>query len=133
MADLDKIYPLSTSDGQSIPLDVIRGKSCVSKTFLSSASSTAITVPSTAKILEIYADQDVLIQFAASAAVAAALVDGTIVTDAIFVPANSISFISPPVDKLSLAMRGVTAGGTALINFLENWSGLSLQSQVTRR
>jgi hypothetical protein len=65
--------------------------------------------------------------------VAAALVDGTIVTDAIFVPANSISFISPPVDKLSLAMRGVTAGGTALINFLENWSGLSLQSQVTRR
>ena len=133
MANVKNRYPLSTSDGQYIPLDVVRPKSCLLQSILTSSGSTAKDVPMDVEFLQIFSDQDLVIQFATSAAVAAALVSGTIVADAILVQKSVLQTISPPIDKKSFSLRALTASGTALISFLEPWNALSLQSQITRR
>lgn len=133
MANIPNRYPLSTADGQAIPLDVIRPNSSVSISFITSAGSTALSLPASVEIMVVYATQDCLIQFATSAAAATAYVNGTIKTDSIFVPASTLMVISPIPEKVSFSIRGITADGNAYINFLEKWSGMSLQSQFTRR
>lgn len=133
MADTTGRYPLSTANGQYIPLDVMRPNSMMSKTFVTGSSTGALTCPASIEILEIFADQDLIITFAASSASAAALSDGTSVADSYILKANTLAAISPPIGKKSFALRAITANGTALINFIESWSGLALASQSTRR
>lgn len=133
MADVSNRYPLSTADGQYIPLDVVRPHGSLTKTFTAAGSTAAMDVPSTVDIMTFLCDQDCILQFAASSASAAAMVDGTLKADAFFVYANTITNISPPIGKKSFALRGDSASGIAKINYLETWAGLSLQSQITRR
>ena len=133
MANVKNRYPLSTSDGQYIPLAVVRPQSCLLQSILTASASAAQSVPADIDYFQIFSDQDLVIQFAASAAVAAAPVSGTPVTDAILVQKNILQVISPPIDKKSFSLRALTVNGTVLISFLEPWNALSLQSQITRR
>jgi hypothetical protein len=89
--------------------------------------------PATVEIMEVIASEDCVIQFAASAASATALVDATLKTDAMYIPADLVKIITPPIDKKSFSIIGVVNPGTAVIQFLESWSGLSTASQLPRR
>lgn len=133
MANIKNRYPLATADGQYIPLAVIRPRSCLLQTILTASGSAAQDVPADVDYMQIFADQDLIIQFAASGASAAAPVSGTPVTDAILIQKNVIQIVSPPIDKKSFSLRALTVNGTALVSFLEPWNALSLQSQITRR
>lgn len=133
MSDLIGRYPLSTADGQSIPLEVVRPHGVVSKTFLSSSPGVDMTIPSTIDIFSILCDQDCIIKFAASGASASALSDGVLATDVAVVIRDVLTVLSPPIDKRSISLRGLSANGTALISYYENWAGLSTQPQLTRR
>jgi hypothetical protein len=133
MSDLDKRYPLSTADGQAIPLEIIKPHGIIKKSFLSSAATAAMAVPSTIDIIAISADQDVIVQFASSSASAAALVDGVLTEDAVYIQKDIITVVSPPIDKKSFSIIGDTANGTAIFQFIERWGGISLASQITRR
>ena len=133
MASVKNRYPLSTSDGQYIPLAVVRPASCLLQSILTASGSAAQDVPADVDFFQVFADQDFVIQFAASSASAAAPVSGTPVTDGIILQKNVTHIVSPPIDKKSFSLRAVTVNGTALISFLEPWNALSLQSQITRR
>lgn len=133
MANVKNRYPLATADGQYIPLAVIRPKSCLLQSILTASGSTAQDVPADVDYFQIFADQDLVIQFATSAASASAPVSGTPVSDAILIQKNVLQVVSPPIDKKSFSLRALTANGTAWISFLEPWNALSLQSQITRR
>jgi hypothetical protein len=133
MADLKGRYPLATADGQSIPLDVVRPNGCIEKTFATGASTAAMDVPAAIDVFSIFATEDCIIKFATSAASAAALTDGVFAADTMKIVAGLVTFLSPPIGKRSFALRAVSANGVATINFYENWSGLSLSSQPTRR
>lgn len=133
MANVKNRYPLATADGQYIPLAVIRPRSCLLQTILTASGSTAQDIPADVDYLQVFADQDFIIQFAASGASAAAPVSGTPVIDAIILQKNVTQVISPPIDKKSFSLRALTVNGTALISFLEPWNALALQSQITRR
>lgn len=133
MADLDKVYPFSTADGQAIPVDIVRPHGVIKKSFLSSGATAAMSVPDTIDVFSVVATEDCLIKFAASSASASALSDGVLATDMMFIPADILTVVSPPLDKKSFSLRGDSANGTAVIQFFETWKGLSLQSQRTRR
>lgn len=133
MANIPNRYPLATADGQSIPLDVVRPNSSVQRSFTTGAGSTALSLPASTEVMVVYTDKDCLIQFAASAAVATAYVDGTIKADSFFIPASTLVVLSPIPEKPSFSLIGIAAAGTAYINFLEKWSGMALQSQFNRR
>jgi hypothetical protein len=133
MANIPNRYPLATADGQAIPLDVVRPNSSVMRSFTTAAGSAALSLPVSTEVMVIYTDKDCIIQFAASAAVAAAYVDGTIKADSFFIPSSTIVVLSPIPEKPSFSLIGIAAAGTAYINFLEKWSGMALQSQFNRR
>ena len=133
MANIPNRYPLATADGQAIPLDVVRPNSSVLRSFNAAIGSAALSMPASTEVMVIYADKDCLIQFAASAAVAATYVDGTLKADSFFIPASTLMVLSPIPEKTSFSLIGLTVAGIAYINFLEKWSGMALQSQFTRR
>lgn len=133
MSDLKARYPLSTPDGQAIPLDVVRPYGLVFKTFLSSGPTAALTIPAAIEVFSILASEDCLIKFAASAASAAVPADGVMAADTGIASKDILTVLSPPVDKKSISLIGLSANGTATLSYYENWSGLSLQSQITRR
>ncbi len=133
MADLKNRYPLSAADGTPIPLDIVRPHGTLTKTFATGASTAALTVPATVDIMSVTPTEDVLVTFAASAASAAALSDGVMAASSMICMKDVTSILTPPVDKKSYALRGVSAAGTAVVNFFENWTGTSLASQITRR
>jgi len=133
MADAVKRYPLSTADGSYIPLDAIRPVSAVKTAFTTSGASSAITIPDTVEMLVILSDENCWAKFAASASVAAIPADNTIVSDLLFIPAGFQMVVAFPIDKPSLSFIGDTASGTVVTQLLETWTGLSLQSQLTRQ
>ena len=133
MANIPNRYPLATADGQAIPLDVVRPNSSVQIALVIGAGSAALSLPTSTEVMVVYTDNDCLIQFAASAAVATAYVAGTIKADSFFIPASTLVVLSPIPEKPSFSLIGITAAGIAYINFLEKWSGMALQSQFNRR
>lgn len=133
MSDVQGRYPASTSSGEAIPLDIVRPVSCLSAAFTAGASTSAFAIPATVKMISIYVSKDAILTFAAASASAAALVDGVAVDDTYILVEGTITTLSPPVGCESLALRGVSVSGTAFVNFLETWSGLSTAAQTTRR
>ena len=133
MADPDKRYPLSTPEGQPIPFEILRPHSFLSKTFVTGASTAAISIPTDVQILSIFADEDCIVKFATSAASAAALSDGVRVDDVAFVPRDNLIVLSPRVGFVTFAIRGLTADGTAKIQFIDHWAGVALASQFPRK
>lgn len=135
MADLDQRYPLSTADRQAIPLDIVRPIGVVKKSFTSGAGSPAITIPADCNLLEISATANCILQFATSAASASALTDGVQAANAYFLQATVLKnvFISPPIGMNSVSIRGDTADGSVILQYLKSWTGLSTSAQPTRR
>ena len=133
MADLDFRYPLSTAEGTAIPLDVIRPYGIIKIPFTSGSGSSSITIPSDVEVLNVYSDVDCLIQFATSNASASALVDNTFKSDAMYVSADVFTIISPPVDKKAFSIRGISASGNCVVQYLRKWTALALQPQFARR
>lgn len=133
MADLEGRYPFSTADGKSIPLDIVRPYGSIKKTFVTGTSTAALAVPDSVEVMAIMANADCIIQFAASSASASAFSDGVLKADAYFIAADLLTVISPPLGKKSFAIIGDSSSGTAIIQFLQKWAGLSLASQVNRK
>lgn len=126
-------YPLSTADGQSIPLDTVRPFSFLPLGLTTSAGTAAKQVPAGVELFSVLSTTDCYMRFYATSNVVGTLSADTEVTDTLFIPAGLLIVVSPPVDKPYFSARAVTEAGTAYIQFLASWSGLTLQSQITRR
>lgn len=126
-------YPLSTADGKSIPFEVLRPHSLLCLNSLLAEGSAAQQIPAEVELLSVLTTALCYIQFFASSTTAGILEEGVPELDTILIPPGAIVMISPPVDKPYLSVRSVEQDCSIFIQFLASWSGLTLQSQITRR
>jgi len=122
-------YPLSTADGQSIPLEVVKPLGVLRMPF-TAASFNSQTLAETYldKIFVVSASEDCYLSFASSAS---ALVDNSVVPESLYIPAGlSIAFVS---NSLHLSTIGVSTSGVLHVQIIDTWAGLVLEAQVSRR
>jgi hypothetical protein len=124
MALADEIYPYSTQSGDPIPLDIIKPLAVLPFTF--STAFTALTIPATYVLSSILSDQDVIIDFSNSLA---GFVSGTSYNNVLFLPAGVITVASIPTGTVKV--KGLTAGGSLVIQALQKWSALALPRQLS--
>lgn len=123
-APLDN-YPFSTKDGKVIPLDIIRPKSLIVKSF--SAVDSTIVLPVGLTVCTLLATEDC---FLFLGAVPLSVVSGDINLEALFIPKNMV--ITTALDGGTVTIRGVNVG-TLYMQFIEQWAGLSLDINYTKR
>ena len=133
MADIKGRYPFSTADGQAIPLDIIRPNSFIQLDIDDTVPTGPQDCPETVEVMAVVATEDCYIQFAATGATAAAIASGDVIADAAFIPGGVITMICPPIGMKSYSILSLGATGYARVQYLEQWSGLALSSQQTRR
>ena len=133
MANVSKRYPLSTADGKYIPLDVIRPLSLLKVTTSNSVGSASIKIPADIELLRIKSSVDATIQFFSASTVITVVVAGTAKQNALFLPANTVVIISQPTGKNWFSIINDAAAGNCVVEYLECWNALSLQSKITRR
>lgn len=133
MANVSKRYPLSTADGKYIPLDVIRPLSLLKVTTSNSVGSASIEIPADIELLRIKSSVDATIQFFPTSTVITAVVAGTAKQNALFLPANIVVIISQPTSKNWFSIINDAAAGNCVVEYLECWNALSLQSKIIRR
>lgn len=125
-----KRYPLSTPDGQAIPLEVIKPLAYVSIPFTLAGFSTVVDLTATYldKILVAFSEEGC---YLSSLAIPVAPVSGVISPSIIYVPAGiAIAFVT---NSTSLSAIGNTVLGTVHIQIVDTWAGLALETQITRR
>lgn len=133
MTAAQKRYPLSTADGKSIPLDAVRPYSFLALGVTPGAGTAAKQLPAEVELFSVMATVDCYLRFYAVATVVGAMVTDTEVLDTLFIPAGLHIVVSPPIGKEFFSARALSAAGTLYMQFLESWTGLTLQSQITRR
>lgn len=126
MASTSQRYPLSTPDGDSIPLDIIRPHSYLFIDFTLSASA-SIAVPAGVEIMSVSATTDCFIKFGGTAA---APVAGVLSSDLCLVEADMRTSIAPTASTFTVI--GDMASGKLRIQFIDKWAGLALQTQYVR-
>lgn len=127
MASTTKKYPLSTPDGISIPLDVIRPNSFMLINFTTVVSA-EFTVPTGVEIMSIVATEDCVINFGGAPVLP---VSGTLYTNSVSIERDQRLTVSPTASTFKVI--GETASGTLRINFIDNWAALTLTTQQSRR
>lgn len=114
------LYPLATQEGTSIPLDVIKPKGVISKTFLMSTGSTAVTLPVGTSLILVRASVNCYIDFTGTAQIPA---DGIYTADMMFLEAGTTYTVAPPTTSVSAV--GIAEGGSLVIQVLETWAAIA--------
>ena len=128
MASTSQRYPLSTPDGLSIPLDVIKPHSIVLLNFTTMTASAVVAIPDGIEIASLYSTEDCVIQFGGTAAVPA---NGVNTPNALVLTKDVITVIAPPL--VTLTAIGLSTAGSLRIQFIEKWAGLALVKQISGR
>lgn len=124
----DQLYPFSTEDNKSIPLDIIRPLA-LKKVALASAVLSTLVVPATWKLASFYCPAGCYIQFF-NETLPTPLVDGTEYLDTLFVPPSCIVTSTVIAGNAKILMLG--AGTSYLIaQNIQKWAGLSLNRKLT--
>jgi len=126
MASSKQRYPLSTLNGQYIPLDVIRPSGLIKASYLSASATAAAALPAGAELLLVRSTTDCFIKFANSSATKPT---STVIADTLYLRRGEIQVISPM--NLFYSVIGDTVNGDLFIQILETWMTLSLD--VTNR
>jgi len=127
--DIVNRYPLSTPNGQAIPLDIIKPIALMKITFnfATYVAATDLAASYSGKVFVATTDQDCYISFANSPTVP---VSGTVIEDVIYIPAGAtVAFVT---DSLKLAAIGLSAAGHVEIQICETWAGLAIAAQINR-
>lgn len=124
-----KRYPLSTPEGNSIPLEVVKPLGLLRIPFTSAAYASVILASTFQdKIFIASSDVDCYVSIEQTPE---NVVDSVVSNDIIYIPAGTmIAFIS---NTLYLSARGVSASGTVHIQIIDTWAGLALETQISRR
>lgn len=128
MASTLQRYPLSSPEGTPIPLEIIKPHSFLQKSFESGVSSSQISVPEDIEIMSITCTEDCLITFGAPVL---AIEDGVLAENTLLV--GKYTRICTAINANTFAIRGLSANGIAHIQYIQNWAGLALQTQITMR
>lgn len=120
-------YPLSTQDGEAIPLEVIRPRSFLRKSFTSEEASAVLTIPDGVNLMVVSTDADCFIRFGTTASIPA---DGVLISDTLLLAREMQICVSPIADTFTII--GDTEAGTLNVQFIETWAGLSLETKTRR-
>jgi len=123
MAASKQRYPLSTLNGQYIPLDVIRPSGLIKASYLTASASAAAALPAGTELLLIRSTTDCFIKFANSAATKPT---STVVADTLYLRRGEVQVVSPM--SLFYSVIGDTIDGDLFIQTLETWQSLSLDT-----
>jgi hypothetical protein len=123
----DSVYPLSTPEGQSIPMDVMEPLSLAYFTFVA-ATSKNITIPASYSLVTLYATKDCVLRFGATP-IPNVLVDGAEYTNAMYIPAQTLITAKIPSGAASVVS---TSSGLLAITSLENWKMLRQSYQLNQ-
>lgn len=123
----DQLYPFSTEDNKSIPLDIIRPLGLI-RTALASAALSTIVIPSTWKLASFFCPAGCYIQFF-DETLPSSLIDGTDYADTLFVPPSCIVTSTVIAGNAKILMLG--AGTSYLVaQNIQKWAGLSLNRKL---
>lgn len=124
----ETIYPLATTDGESIPLDVISPIE-LWKFILTSNTPSDVEVLTTLEcLLGIKSSQDCILRFGAT--VAASPSSGSSLPDCVYVPAGTILIVKPT--SLSFSVIPF-ADATIWVQVMQKWAALSQTILFDRR
>lgn len=129
MAATPKRYPLSTPDGQFIPLEVVKPLSLIPLTFTATAFKTiALDAVQADQILILHSTVDCYVSLIP--APVAPVVD-TVSPGLMFLPALTKTTIVS--NSTSLSVLGVSVSGTCYVNINQTWEALISEEQLVRR
>lgn len=121
------IYPLSTSEGVAIPLEVVAPTGYMLIHF-SETPTSVIQLPASSDLIILNSDEDCIICFANR--VAAIPEEATFTPDTLFLRKNMQVVVYPQQKRLSV--RRLVLDGTLHIQFIDTWHGLALATQYER-
>lgn len=120
-------YPLSTPDGISIPLDVIKPHSFIRKATALSVSG-SISIPDVVEIISFAATEDCYICFGGIATIAS---DGVLQPNVVFVQKGTRVTVAPTANNFTVL--ALDTAGYLYCQLIDKWAGLALQTQYTKR
>lgn len=122
----NQLYPFSTQDGQTIPLDVIRPLSLVVAAV--AAAGTVVAFPAAVSVCVIYGSVDMVLDLEAAAS--SPLGNHA---SALFVPAGTlITAVLPDVTSIK-AIPVSPQDGFISVQSVQRWAGVGTQTQLVRR
>lgn len=119
------LYPFSTQDGKAVPLEIVKPLSLVTWTTVANTPK-AIVIPAGAAAW-VYSTKDIVLSFE-DTALPAALVQGIVYPNAIFIPALTpmvIELIAGPAYLLSVEVA------TFYLNVITQYAALAQVRQTT--
>lgn len=126
-----ELYPLSTSDSKSIPLETIWPLRALRKSVAPDAT-TDLTIPAGMDLVSIRSTVDLLIDFANAATYP--ISDATVYPNALFVAAETIYTVRlPNTGAVNIVPLLPGVSGTLYIQEIQKWAALGLQRQLVNR
>ena len=122
------LYPLSTKEGNAVPLDVIRPNGVIRKSFTSTGTS-PIALPNDTDIYSLFATENCYVLFADATITLPA--DGSFEDDILYVPVNTQIMIRLPDVHFSVISASSRSGELVLQSCI-TWHGIALASQFVR-
>jgi len=124
-----QLYPLSTEDAQSIPLDIVRPKGLLYIP-VAHSSSVAIDIPDEYDLVSIFATTALIIDFAS--AITHPVAGGSIASGIIVPEGVILTMKLPAVGNARIVTLSAKSGWCTIQN-IQKWAGLGLRRQLGSR
>ena len=125
MSATSQLYPFSTEDGKSIPLEVIRPLGA----FVLSVTDEATFTTGPYELVSIRCSKDAVLVFNSATSIA----EGVDLENALVLPAETIVTAVIPVNTSSKIKIMEEGSAKLYIQHIQKWAGLGLNRQMNRR
>lgn len=126
----DQLYPFSTEDGKTIPLDIIRPVGLLACSFAGSGAASVVIIPAAWSMASFYSKGGCIIQFGATT-LPSGLSNNTEYLNTLLVPPGClvVSTLLPGEGRV-FSLDGTA--GQVFIQRIQKWAGIALRRQVTK-
>lgn len=125
----NEVYPFSTEDNKSIPLEVIRPISLIRQSVLSAGPS-VLTIPVGWKVASFYCSVSCYIEFGA-ASMPNVLLNNTPYANTLWIPSETIVVATVLEGTARIVNAGTAGVGYLIAQQIQKWGGLAPRRQVT--
>lgn len=127
MATAPELYPFSTQDGKSIPLEIVSPNGMIVQALTTSWSTVVLTELYNLSV--IFSSVDLFLDETNTAS--GTPTSGTSYAGWIFIPANTAVTLTLPT--ASIKVRAVAGSGNLYINGIQKWAALALPRQYNTK
>lgn len=123
MSTEDELYPFSTQNGDSIPLDIIKPRALQYFTFTTTFAT--VVLSNKLNLAMVWASEDCILDLVNSAN---ALTSGTERDNWLFIPKAAV--VACVLPTATVRVRGLSASGSLMVQGIHKWSILALPRQI---